>query len=99
MTRDFANDALPLASGRFAPTRQAKSIQTNSWRFVIRSIENVLSSCVRGRGLPGWSMDTSNIVVAMWPRTSVINDKYGIKLASTQPDTDTDTSWLVLNPE
>ena len=97
MTRDFANDALPISLSRFAPTRQAQPVQQNSWLFILRAIENLLSVCVHGSGLPGWSMDTRNIVVALWPRVSVMNEKYGIRVVSPQPDMN--VSWLPLDSE
>ena len=97
MTRDFARNALPLTSGRFAPTKQAESIQQNSWLFVIRSIEHLLSVCVLDSGLPGWSMDTKNIVVAFWPRVSAVNEEYGIRVVSSEPGME--TAWLVLDSE
>ena len=86
MTRDFASDALPLSSSRFAPTSQALDTQQNSWLFVLRALDNLLSVCVLGSGLPGWSMDTKNIVVAFWPRSSVVNGRYGIRVVSAQAD-------------
>lgn len=97
MTRDFASDALPISGGRFAPTSQAKPSQVNSWLFILRSIEDLLSVCVHGNGLPGWSMDTKNIVVAFWPRLSVVNTKYGIRVISTQAAMN--ASWLLLDSE
>lgn len=97
MTRDFAADALPISSSRFAPTRQAWPSQQNSWLFLLRSMENLLSVCVHGSGLPGWSMDTKNIVVAFWPRSSVMNGKYGIRVVSAQADMN--ASWLLLDSD
>ena len=97
MTRDFARDALPISSGRFAPTTQAAATQINSWVFLLRSIENLLSVCVHDKGFPGWSMDTKNIVIAFWPRTSVMNQDYGIRVVLPQPDIN--TSWLLLDSE
>ena len=97
MTRDFASDALPLSASSFAPTNRAKSTQQNSWLFLVRSIENLLSVCVHDRGLPGWIMDTKNIVVAFWPRASVMNLKYGIRVQSAQADMN--ASWLTLDSE
>ena len=97
MTRDFGNDALPISASRFASTRQAQPVQQSSWLFIIRAIENLLSVCVHASGLPGWSMDTKNIVVALWPRGCVMNEKYGIKVTSPQPDMN--TSWLPLDSE
>ena len=97
MTRDFADDALPLARGGYARTDRAQPTQLNSWLFLLRSIESLLSVCVRGRGLPGWSMDTRNIVVAFWPRPSVMNVKYGIRAETTQANMN--TSWLLLDLE
>ena len=84
MTRDFAGDALPISGNRFAPTDRALSTQQNSWLFLLRSLERLFTVCVQGRGLPGWVMDTQNIVVAIWPRTSVMNELYGIRVLSTQ---------------
>ena len=95
MTRDFAGDALPISGNRFAPTDRALSTQQNSWLFLIRSLEKVFTACVQGRGLPGWLMDTQNIVVAIWPRTSVMNELYGIRVLSTQVGTN--ASWLLLD--
>ena len=86
MTRDFANDALPLSGDRFASTSRALSVQLNSWLFIIRALESLLSVCIHGSGLPGWSMDTKNIVVAFWPRSSVMNGEYGIRVVSAQAD-------------
>ena len=97
MTRDFANDVLPLSSGRFARTNQAQATQQNSWLFVMRSVENLLSVCVRGKGLPGWSLETKNIVVAFWSRSSVMDSNYGIRVRS--PQSDMNTSWLLLSFE
>lgn len=97
MTRDFARDALPISGGRFAPTSQAQPTQVNSWLFLLRSIKNLLSVCVHDSGLPGWSMDTKNIVVAFWPRTSVVNTKYGLRVLSTQEAMN--VSWLLLDSE
>ena len=95
MTRDFAGDALPISGNRFAPTNRALSTQQNSWLFLIRSLEALFSACVQGRGLPGWAMDTQNIVVAFWPRTSVMNEKYGIRRLSRQVGMN--ASWLPLD--
>ena len=95
MTRDFANDALPISSGRFAPTRKAGPAQTNSWFFIMRALDNLFSVCVRGEGLPGWSMDTKNIVVAFWPRHSEVDVKYGIRALSSQPDSDTSRTIVI----
>lgn len=97
MTRDFADDALPLPRSGYARTDRAQSTQQNSWLFLLRTIESVLSVCVHGRGLPGWSMDTQNIVVAFWPRISVMNAKYGIRVQTTRADMN--ASWLLLNSE
>ena len=97
MTRDFARDALPLSGGGFAPTSRASSTQQNSWLFLLRSMESLLSVCVHGSGLPGWSMDTQNIVVAFWPRSSVMNGRYGIRVVSAQADMN--ASWLLLDSE
>ena len=97
MTRDFASQALPISGDRFAPTSQAKAVQRSSWLFLVRSLEYLLSVCVRDNGLPGWAMDTKNIVVAFWPRTSVMNEKYGIRMASAQADSN--SSWLILSSE
>lgn len=97
MTRDFADDALPMSNGRFARTSQATTTQQNSWLFILRSIEKLLSVCVQGRGLPGWSMDTKNIVIAFWPRSSVMNGKYGIRVISAQAEVN--ASWLLLDSE
>ena len=95
MTRDFANDALPVSSGRFAPTGKAKAAQTNSWLFITRAFENLLSVCVRGQELPGWSMDTKNIVVAFWPRWSPVDAKYGIRVVSSEPDLDASRTIVI----
>lgn len=95
MTRDFAGDVLPISDGRFAPTSRALSTQQNSWLFLLRSVENLLSVCVQGSGLPGWSMDTKNIVIAIWPRSSVMNGKYGIRAESAQADMN--ASWPLLD--
>lgn len=97
MTRDFAGDALPISRGHFAKTSRALDTQQNSWVFLLRSIENLLSVCVHGSGLPGWSMDTKNIVVAFWPRSSVMNGKYGIRVISAQADMN--ASWPLLDSE
>ena len=90
MTRDFANDALPISGSRFAPTSRATAAQTDSWLFITRAFEKLLSVCVRGQGIPGWSMDTKNIVVAFWPRWSPVDEKYGIRalrsVVSSQSD-------------
>ena len=95
MTRDFANDALPLSSSRFAHTSRAKATQTDSWLIIMRAVENLLSVCVRGEGLPGWSMDTKNIVVAFWPRFSPVDVKYGIRAESSQPEMDTSRTIVI----
>lgn len=95
MTRDFAGDSLPTPDGRFAPTRRAQDIQQSSWLFLFRTIENLLSVCVQGRGSPGWSMETKNIVVALWPRFSDIDKAYGLRVISPEPEMN--TSWLLLN--
>lgn len=97
MTRDFASNVLPISRNRFAPTRQAQDIQQDSWRFILRAVDNLLSVCVRGKGLPGWSMETPNIVIAFWPRTSEMNEKYGLRLPLAELDTN--TSSLVLSSE
>lgn len=91
MTRDFAGNALPLSSHRFAPTRQASAIQQSSWLFILRYLEVLLSTCVHDSGLPGWSTDAKNIVLAFWPRSSVMNGKYGIRVVSALADMN--TSW------
>lgn len=96
MTRDFADDSLPTSDGRFAPTKRAQAIQQSSWVFLFRTIEKLLSVCVQGRRLPGWSMENKNIVVALWPRFSDIDKAYGIRVISPEPDMN--TSWLLLNP-
>lgn len=95
MTRDFAGDALPISGNHFAPTSRALSTQQNSWLFILRSLETLLSVCVHDSELPGWSMDTQNIVVAFWPRSSVMNEKYGIRVISAQADMN--ASWLFLD--
>ena len=95
MTRDFASDVLPISGNRFAPTDRALSTQQNSWLFLLRSLERVFTVCVQGRGLPGWLMDTQNIVVAIWPRTSVMNELYGIRVLSAQVGMN--ASWLLLD--
>ena len=97
MTRDFANDALPLSASRFAPTKRALPTQQNSWLFVLRAVDSLLSVCVHDSGLPGWSMETQNIVVAFWPRLSMMNVKYGIRMVSAQADIN--ASWLLLDSE
>lgn len=97
MTRDFANDALPVSRSSFAPTSRASDTQQNSWLFLLRSINDLLSVCVQDRGLPGWSMDTRNIVVAFWPRNSLMNTKYGIRVVS--PQADVNASSLLLDSE
>ena len=95
MTRDFADDVLPISNGHYAPTRFAEPIQQSSWVFLLRSIENLLSVCVQGSGLPGYSMGTRNIVVAFWPRFSPMDRAYGIRVMSPEPDMN--TSWLLLS--
>lgn len=95
MTRDFANDALPISSSRFAYTSRAKDVQTSSWFFIMRALDNVLSVCVRAEGLPGWSTDTKNIVVAFWPRFSSVDVKYGIRAESSHPDVNTSRTIVI----
>ena len=95
MTRDFASDALPISNGRFAPTQKASPTQISSWLFIIRAFQSLLSVCVRGDGLPGWSMDTKNIVVAFWQRGSAMNEAYGIHATLSEPGTD--TSLITIN--
>lgn len=97
MTRDFGDDALPLARSGYARTDRAQPTQQNSWLFLLRSIESLLSVCVHGKGLPGWAMDTQNIVVAFWPRKSVMNLRYGFRVDTTQADMN--ASWLLLDSE
>ena len=97
MTRDFANDALPVSRSSFAPTSRASDTQQNSWLFLIRSINSLLSVCVHEKGLPGWSMDTGNIVVAFWPRNSVMNAKYGIRVVTAPADAN--ASWVLVDSE
>ena len=95
MTRDFANDALPLSSSRTAYTGRAKADQTSSWFFIMRALENLFSVCVRGEGLPGWSTDSKNIVVAFWPRWSTVDVKYGIRAESLQPDVNSSRTIVI----
>ena len=95
MTRDFASNVLPISSSRYAPTSSAKATQTSSWLFVIRAFNHLLSVCVLGEGLPGWSLDTKNIVVAFWPRFSPIDQKYGIRAILSQSDEDTSPLILI----
>ncbi len=42
-------------------------------------------------------MDTKNIVIAFWPRSSVMNGKYGIRVISAQAEVN--ASWLLLDSE
>lgn len=77
MVKDFAADVLPTGDGTFFPTTRGKIHQVDKWATIANKLLAVANDCVQGQGWPGWALETHNILVGFWPKTSAINRRYG----------------------
>lgn len=81
MTIDFNEKVLPLpedAGGGFLPTRFHAVRQYDDWAGLVVGMNSLFLSCVQQHGLPGWRVETANIIIAFWSRDSIMNEQYGI---------------------
>ena len=77
MTKDFATNVLPTGAGMFYPTSLGRLYQLDKWDFIAERTLALLNGCVKENALPGWILEKSNIVIAFWPSSSVMNGMYG----------------------
>lgn len=55
----------------------ALAYQEDTWKNVFDAMKSVLNTCVRS-GRPGWATAGKDLVVAFWPRASVMDTLFGI---------------------
>ena len=77
MAKDFKTDVLPTGIGGFFPTATGKLYQLAKWSLITDKMLAVLAECMRGNALPGWMLEKGNIVIAFWPKSSIMNGMYG----------------------
>ena len=85
MTKDFGNDVLPTDNGGFFPATTSTVHQMDTWRTIWGKIVGLLHECVRENELPGWALETRNIVIGFWMKGSVMDNKYGARHSFTLP--------------
>ncbi len=77
MRVDF--DLLPF--GPDVPATAPVNLQLETWHGIGQGVVRLFDVCLRGRGLPGWTSISENIVVAYWPGDSLMNEYYGVNAA------------------
>lgn len=82
MAKDFGRDALPTRSGEYYPPRRGPIQTLTTWHHILRVADLLYRRCILETrdNEAGWSMVSEGIVVALWPRDSAINEKYGPNL-------------------
>ena len=90
MAKDFGRDALPTRSGEYYPPRRGPIQTLTTWNHILRVADLLHRRCIleRPANEAGWAMVSEGIVVAFWPRYSVINERFGptIPLAIESPN-------------
>lgn len=90
MAKDFGRDALPTRSGEYYPPRRGPIKMLTTWNHILRVAEILHRRCILEppANEAGWSMVSDGIVVAFWPRVSVINERFGpgVQLAIESPN-------------
>jgi len=83
MARDFGPEALPIdGSTHYFPTTGSSPVQRNTWSEILGSLDALYGACVRDGERAGWATVGSNIIVAYWARSSIMNQRYGIRARS-----------------
>ena len=86
MRSDF--DLFSLPFGHQPPSRHAPSYypagpgvalayQEDTWTNVFHAMNDLLNGCAR-QGMPGWATAGNDIVVAIWPRGTVMDQRFGL---------------------
>ena len=90
MAKDFGRDALPTRSGEYHPPRRGPIQTLTTWYHILRVADILYRRCILEPPVneAGWAMVSEGIVVAFWPRVSVINERFGlnIQLAIESPN-------------
>ena len=68
-----------MEGSAFFPTDDSYTVQMDEWSIILKALEMVLHSCVLDDLNPGFHIVDNDIIVAFWPRRSIINEMYGLK--------------------
>lgn len=49
---------------------------------IINTMQSLFFDCVAQHNLSGYILETENIVIAFWPRTSIMEEQYGHRASS-----------------
>ena len=79
MSYDFSPTSLPTLGGNFYRTDTPKVTQVAQWSDLIYMLDELQTMCVVGLIQPAWAV-IGDIVVALWPAGSVIDQKEGLNM-------------------
>ena len=82
MRSDFTPISLPFANGSFLPTDIPPMTQEAAWTDLISVLEHLQSTCISALRQPAWATIYGQIVVALWPGGSVIDQEEGLNKAN-----------------
>ena len=71
-----------LPTGPDSPAPAPVNLQLETWHHIRLGIIDLFHDCLSGRGLPGWTSVSENIIVAFWPENSLMNQDYGVNDAT-----------------
>ena len=78
MRYDFSPTSLPFLNNTFYSTEFPSVMTENAqWSDLISVLEHLQSACVSGLRMPAWAA-WGQIVVALWPAGSVIDQNEGL---------------------